>query len=258
MRLLIVDDEPPARAALAQLCRDYDDIEVVGEAASGRAAIGAVQRLCPDVLLLDIGLPDMSGFDVLRVIRDERGPLAIIVTAHSEHAVSAFDIGAVDYLLKPIDVGRFRRSVGRAKARLEGQTVSSASGANGLGSPCLIGEKDRRLYPLHPRNIDFIESDGNYVNFRTTNADYISRDSIKRLTAILSHMGFVRIERSLLLNLHAVEFVEPAGHGTYAFTLTSGTVLQSSATYRDEILHAMPLMRTVKSTRPVEPEAPEG
>lgn len=247
MKVMIVDDEPIARAELRQLCIDDDDIEVIGEASCGRTAIEAARDLCPDVLLLDVGLPDMSGFDVLRAARDERGPLAIIVTAHQDHAVIAFAAGVVDYLLKPVGAGRFARAIERARSRLDGRFPSGVGVSAGLRSSFLVGEKDRRLYPLDPRKIHYIESDGNYVTFRTANADYISRDSIKRLTAVLGDAGFVRIERSLLLNLRVIDFVEPAGHGTYAFTLTSGTVLQSSATYREEILLVVPLVRSIKT-----------
>jgi DNA-binding LytR/AlgR family response regulator len=111
----------------------------------------------------------------------------------------------------------------------------------------LIGEKERRLYPLEPKSIHYVESDGNYVTYRTATAEYLSRDSIKRLAALLATAGFVRIERSLLLNVHAVAFAVPAGHGSFAFTLTSGTVLQSSATYRDNILRMLPFVRTTQT-----------
>ncbi len=105
----------------------------------------------------------------------------------------------------------------------------------------LVGERERRLYPLDPQKVDYIESDGNYVSIRSGNAAYISRDSIKRLAAELAHLGFIRIERSLLVNIRAVLYAETTGRGRFAFTLSSGACLQSSATYRDAILRALPL-----------------
>jgi two-component system, LytTR family, response regulator len=105
----------------------------------------------------------------------------------------------------------------------------------------LIGERERRLYPLDPDKIEYIESDGNYVSIRSGNTAYISRDSIKRLAAELAHLGFVRIERSLLVNIRAVLYAESAGRGRFAFTLSSGACLQSSASYREAILRALPL-----------------
>jgi two-component system, LytTR family, response regulator len=105
----------------------------------------------------------------------------------------------------------------------------------------LVGERERRLYPLDPEKVDYIESDGNYVSIRSGDTAYISRDSIKRLAAELAHLGFIRIERSLLVNIRAVLYAETAGRGRFAFTLSSGACLQSSASYRGAILEALPL-----------------
>jgi two-component system LytT family response regulator len=106
----------------------------------------------------------------------------------------------------------------------------------------LVGERERRLYPLNPEKIDYIESDGNYVSIHSGNAAYISRDSIKRLEGELAHLGFIRIERSLLVNIRSVVYAETVGRGRYAFTLCSGACLQSSASYRGAILRALPLV----------------
>ncbi|HWX26583.1 MAG TPA: LytTR family DNA-binding domain-containing protein [Steroidobacteraceae bacterium] len=108
-------------------------------------------------------------------------------------------------------------------------------------STLLVGERERRLYPLDPEKIDYIESDGNYVSFRSGNASYISRDSLKRLADELAHLGFIRIERSLLVNIRAVLYAETVGRGRFAFTLSSGACLQSSSGYREVILRALPL-----------------
>jgi two-component system LytT family response regulator len=105
----------------------------------------------------------------------------------------------------------------------------------------LIGERERRLYPLHPDRVDYIEANGNYVSIHSDNAAYISRDTIKRLAAVLADSGFIRIERSLLVNVRAVLYVESAGRGRFAFTLSCGVCLQSSATYRQDILRTLPL-----------------
>jgi DNA-binding LytR/AlgR family response regulator len=105
----------------------------------------------------------------------------------------------------------------------------------------LIGEREHRLYPLDPQKVDYIKSDGNYVSIRANNVAYISRDSIKRLEGVLAHFGFIRIERSLLVNIRAVLYAETAGRGRFAFTLASGARVQSSASYRDAILKALPL-----------------
>jgi two-component system LytT family response regulator len=255
MKLLIVDDEPLARSALIQLCSRSADVDVVGEAESGVAAIDAADKLRPDVMLLDVGLPDMSGFDVLRVARSERRPLGIMVTAHSDHAATAFAAGALDYLVKPVSAGRFAESIERARQRvaptgsrgaqilLQPQPVHDNHAISGPAFKLLIGEREHRLYPINAETVDYIESDGNYVTLRSGNAKYISRDSLKRLAAELAEFGFIRIERSLLVNIRAVVYVEPVGRGTFAFTLSSGACLHSSASYRDSILRVLPMRR---------------
>jgi two-component system, LytTR family, response regulator len=250
MKLLIVDEEPQTRAALSELCGRSDDLHVVGEAGSGSAAIKAVDELSPDVMLLDVELPDMSGFDVLRAARSGKGPLGIIVTANPAHAATAFAAGALDCLLKPVNAHRFAESIQRARElcaevsrELQPEEESRPSQiGDGLAATFLIGERTHRLYPLRPQRIDYIESDANYVTFRVGNTEYLSRDSIKRLASVLHRHGFVRIERSLLVNVRAVMFVELLGHGAFAFTLTSGRRLRSSPRYRERILQVFPLV----------------
>jgi two-component system, LytTR family, response regulator len=256
LKLLIVDDEPLARSALIQLCEWSNDVQVVGEAASGGAAIEAAEKLHPDVMLLDVELPDMTGFEVLRVARSERRPLGIMVTAHTDYAVSAYEAGALDYLVKPVTADRFAQSMERARQYCQRKALGDAStrssdaqpaqetgGLPGTLAKLIIGEREHRFYPLNPESIDYIESDGNYVTIRTSNSKYISRDSIKRLSVELADLGFMRIERSLLVNIRAVVHLEAVGRGAFAFTLSSGSSLHSSPAYRDAILRVLPMRR---------------
>jgi len=252
MKLLIVDDEPQTRAAVSELCGRTDDLSVVGEAGSGLEAIKAVDALRPDVMLLDVELPDMSGFDVLRATRTERqGPLGIIVTANPAHAPIALAAGALDCLLKPVNAHRLARSIQRARERCaetsqelpaKALELRSSQSGDGLAETFLVGERERRLYPFTPQKIEYIKSDANYVTFRVGTLEYLSRDSIKRLASVLRRHGFVRIERSLLVNVRAVLYVEPLGHGAFAFTLTSGRRLRSSPRYRARILQVLRLV----------------
>ena len=255
MKLLIVDDEPHARSALVQLCERSHDVRVVGEAESGIAGIDAAEKLRPDVMLVDVELPDMTGFEVLRGARTKRRPLGIMVTSHADHAVTAFAEGALDYLVKPVSADRFAESIERARQRCEAARPSAIPARSGIGHAgranalvaapfkMLIGEREHRLYPLNVAGIDYIESDGNYVTIRSGSSDYISRDSIKRLSEELAEAGFIRIERSLLVNIGAVQYVESIGRGTFAFTLICGSCLRSSASYRDSILRVLPMRR---------------
>jgi two-component system LytT family response regulator len=259
LKFLVVDHEAQVRSTLIRLCGRSHDVDVIGEAESGLAAIDAAAKLCPDVMLLDVELPDMTGFEVLRAMPRESRPLGIMVTTRAEHAATAFAEGALDYLVKPVSADRFDEALERVRQRFERHIArvkptravrESQQTDNPIGAPgvtprllprLLMGERQHRFYPLDPAKIDYIEADGNYVTIRTSNAEYISRDSIKRLATELAELGFVRIERSLLMNTRAVLYAEMAGHGAFAFTLTSGACLHSSATYRDAILSVLPL-----------------
>jgi len=141
-------------------------------------------------------------------------------------------------LVKPVSADRFDQSIERAR-----QFATATPGSPGSPIKLLIGEREHRLYPMNPETVDYIESDGNYVTIRSGNANYISRDTIKRLSADLAHVGFIRIERSLLVNIRAIEYVETVGRGMFAFTLSSGPVLHSSSSYRDSILRMLPMRR---------------
>jgi two-component system LytT family response regulator len=255
LKFLVVEHYARVRSTLIRLCERSNDVQVIGEAESGLAAIDAAAKLCPDVMLLDVELPDMTGFEVLRAMPTETRPLGIMVTTRAEYAVTAFAEGALDYLVKPVSADRFDKALERVRQRFErhiawikptqalreSQQSDDLIGASGVKPRLLMGERQHRFYPLDPAKIDYIEADGNYVTIRTSNVEYISRDSIKRLATELAELGFVRIERSLLMNTRAVLYAEMAGHGAFAFTLTSGACLHSSATYRDEILRVLPL-----------------
>ena len=258
MKILIVDDQPDTRYSLIRLCERNDDVQVVGEAACGMAAIDAADKLHPDIMLLDVELPDMSGFELLRAVGADTHPLGIVVTKCADHAVRAFAEGAIDYLLAPVTAERFDRAMARARHRFGralpgyGSATSKTSylGRTGPVSPrFLVGERHRRLYPLDPKSIDYIEADGNYVTLRAGKVEYLSRDSLKRLSMHLAELGFIRIERSLLVNAAAVSYAEVAGHGTFALTLSSGVCLHSSPAYRDSILRIIPLPALSKRCR---------
>jgi two-component system LytT family response regulator len=224
------------------------DIHVVGEAACGKTAIDAAALLNPDIVLLDVELPDMSGFDLLRAVAADTCPLGIMVSSCADHAPRAFEEGAFDYLVMPVTAMRFDRAMARARYRL----TCAARGSNRF-SPVpprfLVGERQRRLYPLDPKSIDYIEADRNYVTLHTGKMEYLRRDSIKRLSTQLAELGFIRIERSLLVNAAAVSYAEVTGHGTFALTLNSGVCLHSSAASHDSILSIIPLPALSKRYR---------
>jgi len=254
MNLLIVDDEPAARVGLKKLCAHAPDMRVVGEAGTGAKAIEAVESLRPDLMLLDADLPDMSGLEVLRALRRRQQRRTILVTANAQDAPSAFAAGALDFLVKPVNEQAFSASILRARARGVPRPVEAGGlhAAPGTTTPrenrahrprLLVGEREHRLYPLDPSEIDYVQAAGNYVTYHLAGVEYIARESIKHLDAVLAPAGFVRIERSLLLNVRAIAYAQPLGHGSFAFTLVSGARLHSGHAYRDTILAALPLRR---------------
>jgi two-component system, LytTR family, response regulator len=258
VKILIVDDQAQARDRLIQLCERNDDVQVVGEADCGAAAIDAAAKLNPDIMLLDVQLPDMSGFELLRAVGAGTHPLGIMVSTGADQAIRAFAEGAIDYLMTPVTAERFHRAMTRARHRInsalhgDGRSTwnsSELASAAPVSPRFLVGERQRRLYPLDPKSIDYIEADGNYVTLRAGKVEYLSRDSIKRLATQLAELGFIRIERSLLVNAAAVSYAEVAGHGTFALTLCSGVCLHSSAAYRDSILRIIPLPALSKRYR---------
>jgi two-component system LytT family response regulator len=250
VKVLIVDDQPHGRENLFWLCECRDDLQVVGAAACGKSAIDAAGTLNPDIMFLDVELPDMSGFDLLRAAAPGPRPLGIMVSNCADHATRAFEEGAFDYLVMPVAAERFDRAINRARYRLEHAEAGSGrfsadSSETARTVPVrprfLVGERQRKLYPLEPKSIDYIEADGNYVTLRVGKVEYLSRDSIKQLSTQLAELGFVRITRSLLVNVAAVLYAERAGHGIFSLTLTSGVCLRTSAAYRESILRILPL-----------------
>jgi two-component system, LytTR family, response regulator len=234
MRVVIVDDEPLARSRLVHLCQEQADLQIVAQAASGADAIEAIRAHQPDLVLLDVELQDMTGFDVLRSLQSTDGPLAIMVTAHPEHAMEAFDSDAVHYLSKPVDGRRLGNAIVRARMRLSLDRTGQVPPG---GSPRQItGEKAHRLYFIEVETLDYIEADANYVTLHVGDERYLARNTIKHLSGLLAPLGFVRIERSVVLNLRRVAFAERLDRGTFVFTLRNGQRLTSSSTYRKGIL----------------------
>jgi two-component system, LytTR family, response regulator len=252
MNLLIVDDERAARMGLIELCERAQGVRVVGEAGTGAGAIEAMESLRPDLMLLDADLPDMSGFDVLRALGTLHQRRTVLVSANAHDTPGAFAAGAIDHLVKPVNEAAL--SVTLLRARAHGVPASSNAARVHLKTETpgeaqadrlllLVGEREHRLYPLDARQITYIESAGNYVSYHHGGLEYIARESIKRLATVLVSAGFMRIKRSLLLNVRAIAYAQPIGRGSFGFTLVSGTRLQSSDTYRDAILAVLPLQR---------------
>jgi two-component system LytT family response regulator len=249
MRAVIVDDDVHARSRLLHLCGRVADISVVAQAECGAAGIEAIQSCRPELLLLDIELRDMSGFDVLRSRDVCKDILVIMVTAHAEHALDAFEHEVVDYLTKPVEEQRFFDAIERARRRrsasagwedTEGVQGAQWTGAIATREPRILAEKAQRLYFIEATTVEYIECDGNYVMIHTGSDTYISRNTLKCMAQALAPLGFMRIDRSLLINLRRVIFAERLRQrGEIEFMLHSGARLVSGGGYRKVIVQAL-------------------
>lgn len=243
IRVIIVDDEPPARAKMRRLLARDTEVEIVGEAASGADAVEAIVALRPDLVFLDVQMPGMDGFAVIETLAGEVLPHIIFATAFDEYAVRAFDVHAVDYLLKPFDESRFQQALERAKARLHSkpsagfaQEVQRAiADARPTARPIdrLLVRKangSARLVPL--RDVEFFEVEENYVRVHLPTESYIVRGTLTGLEQRLDPARFARIHRSHIVNLDAVKELHPWSHGDWRIVLRSGRELTLSRRYR--------------------------
>ncbi len=235
-RALIIDDEALARERVRTLLGQAGGVEIVGECSGGREAVEAILARRPDLLFLDVQMPDLNGFEVLEAVATEWLPAVIFVTAYDEYAIKAFDVHAIDYLLKPIEPERFRKALTRATKR-------------GLRS--LLDERpiDRlvirtrsKVSFLKPSEIDWIEADGKHARLHTGHDTHVVRHTLTRLEQRLASHGFVRVHRSAIVNVDRIKELEPWFHGEYVVILRDGTKLTSSAA------HSQALHRIVDAT----------
>jgi two-component system, LytTR family, response regulator len=242
IRTLIVDDESPARDKLRRWLADYGDLELVGEAADGVRAAEAIETLRPDVVYLDIQMPGLSGLEVAAQLEPRHAPLIVFVTAYDEHAVRAFDLDAVDYLLKPYDKDRLLRTLARVRERLGG----AANAAAVQTARRQVGASDRLLVPrgeslqlIDAASVHWLEADDNYVHVHTATQSYLLRRTLQDLLTQLGAERFVRIHKSAAVNVMQIQSLTPLFKGDHEVQLRSGKLLRLSRRYREELFSRM-------------------
>jgi two-component system LytT family response regulator len=249
IRTLIVDDEPLARHRLRALLDGDPDIAIVGESGDGGQAVAAVQELRPDLLFLDVQMPVLDGFEVLEALTGEPMPVVIFVTAYDRYAVKAFEVHALDYLLKPFDKDRFAAALQRAKdhvrraetANLEDRLrklLQTAPNRPGV-SDRLVVKSGGRVYFVRVDDIDWIEAAGNYVRLHVGKEEHLLRQSLSALESKLDAGRFVRIHRSTIVNVERIRELQPAFHGDYVIILHDDTELALSRSCRDKLEEAL-------------------
>ncbi len=242
MQVLVVDDEAPARRRLVRMLRGIDDVEVVGEAADGHEAVAAIRSLAPDLVLLDVQMPGLDGFGVIAEIGPARMPTVVFVTAFDMHALKAFEVQALDYLLKPFSPERLASAVARARSRVQVDAVPAAFAAPddvGRRSAPSLPPLERLLVPERGRDVfvsvhhvDRFEADGNYVRVHTAGKAYVVRQTIAALESRLEPGHFLRANRSTLVRMDAIAEVQPWFHGDRRLVLRDGSVHMWSRRYR--------------------------
>ena len=245
IRALIVDDEQPARELIATLLRDEPDLEVVGQCANGRDAVAAIKRYSPDLVFLDVQMPGMDGFAVLAELAADRLPLVIFVTAFDQHAIRAFEVHALDYLLKPFEYDRLRQAVRHARTQLAqghataGQTrlVSFLEELhNRAQSWDRLAIRDAgRIRFLQPDAIDWIEAEGNYVRLHVGKESHLLRETMNATEERLASKNFLRVNRSTIVNLERVAEWQQLFHGDSVVIPRNETRLTVSRVYRETL-----------------------
>jgi two-component system LytT family response regulator len=251
IRALVVDDEPLARRRIRKLLAHDHEIETVGECADGYEAIAAINSRAPDLVFLDVQMPELDGFDVLSRLSVAQLPLVVFVTAYDQYALRAFEVSAVDYLLKPFDRARFDTALRRAKARLASERGSELTErtlalleelrARASHLERLMIKSGGRAFFLKTEEIDWIEAEGKYVRLHAGRESYLLREAIGSLEAQLDPKKFLRIHRSSIVNIDRVRELQPWFHQDYRVILRDGTELILSRSCRKKLAELLKL-----------------
>lgn len=243
MRAIIADDEPLARERIRSLLAAEADVEIVAECGNGAQTLKATQEHQPDLLFLDVQMPRLDGFEVLEALTPEETPIVVFTTAHDEHAIRAFEVNALDYLLKPCTEERFKKAVQRARDQLQkgvrGQVnphlaalLKQVHTTTPGGGRILVRSADRIVF-LKPEEIDHVEAAGNYVVLHTGKERHIVRETTAAMESRLAPAGFMRISRSIIVNLSRIREVQPIGPGQYSVLLKNGMRLDMTCSLSD-------------------------
>ena len=237
LRVLVADDEAPARRRLVRMLGAMADVAVVGEAADGREAAERIGTLAPDLVLLDIRMPVLDGFEVVAAVGVERMPATVFVTAYDEHALKAFEVRALDYLLKPVAPARLREAVDRARGRLteppdRGALRSLVAATAGAYLKRILVHDDRGAHLLPVDDVTLARAERNYVVLHTARGRFRVRGTVGALAERLDPATFLRVNRSDIVRLDAIRELQPWSHGDYRVVLRDGSALLWSRRYR--------------------------
>jgi two-component system LytT family response regulator len=240
LRVLIIDDEPRARSFVRKLLTRDSSVKIVGECANGYEAVQAIRSKTPDLIFLDVQMPQIDGFAVLNELRPEERPAVVFVTAYDQYALRAFEAHALDYLLKPFDEERFCRTLDHAKSRIAERVNAHQSAiAQLLASrdksrylERMTVKRNGRMLLVRTEEIEWIEAEDNYVLLHSGKDDYILRETLSSIESKLDPADFIRVHRSAIVNIEALKELRPELNGAYTVELKNGTRLRLSRRYR--------------------------
>ncbi len=246
IRTVIVDDEPLAREGVRMMLETDSEISVVAECANGREALSAITVQKPDLIFLDVQMPEMGGFEVLESVGAEAAPQVIFVTAYDKYALQAFEAHALDYLLKPFTVKRFNEALKRAKSQIKNEqnddlnrrlaTLLEDLKQEAKYLERVVVKNSGRVAFVNVEEISWIEAAESYVRFHIEGGkSYLIRGAISRLATQLDPARFLRIHRSMIVSIKHIKEMQPLFHGDYEIVLKDGTKLTSSRSYRDKL-----------------------
>jgi two-component system LytT family response regulator len=251
IRATIIDNEELARLRIRVLAEQAGDVEIIEECSNGCDAIKAIRTRAPDLVFLDVQMPDKNAFEVIEEIGVQQRPYIVFVTAFDGYALRAFDVRAIDYLLKPIDEQRFAEALSRVRTalsrehdsdvgrRLDGLIAELGSSGRDTHDPRIVNRiaiKQRdRIVLVRIADVDWVEADGDYVTLHVGDKKWLMRETITRIETRLAPASFVRIHRSILVNADRVQELRPLPKGDFAIVLADGTELKLSRNYRDAV-----------------------
>jgi two-component system LytT family response regulator len=245
IRTLVVDDEPVARARLVTLLGEEPDVEVIGECSNGAEACEAIRKDAPDLVFLDVQMPAMNGFAVCEALGPDRMPAVVFVTAYDEYALQAFEVHALDYLLKPFSGPRFKAALRHAREQLERHrtgdlgrrllTLVPDAQAARQAAQRLVVKSSGRVYFVRTADIDWCEAAGNYVRLHVGPLEHLLREAMSRLESRLDPQQFFRIHRSTIVNVDRIQELRSSFGGESVVVLRDGTRLTLSRGYRESL-----------------------
>jgi two-component system LytT family response regulator len=249
IRALIADDEPLARKFIRRILKQDHEVEIVGECSNGKETVAMIQKQRPEVVFLDIQMPEMDGFKVLETLGLEHLPEIVFTTAYESYAIRAFELHAVDYLLKPFDQVRFKAAVKHVKERVHSQHLEDGRLQIGAllesikAQPAhldrVIIKADGRISFLNTREIDWVEADDKYVHLHTRDGARMVRQTLSGLETELDPKKFVRIHRSAIVNIERIKELQPLFNGEHSVLLENGAKLTLSRNYKSKLFRLL-------------------